>query len=61
MQETWVQFLGWEVHLEKEIATLSTGIAWRTPWTEDSGGLQSLGSQSFFYTNAIYLMKCDIV
>ena len=37
MQETWVQSLGWENPLEKEIATLSNILAWRIPWTEEPG------------------------
>ena len=45
MQETWVQFLGWKDPLEKEIATHSSILAWRIPWTEEPGGLQSMGSQ----------------
>ena len=45
MQETWVRFLGWEDPLEKEMATHSSILAWRTPWTEEPGGLQSTGSQ----------------
>ena len=45
MQETWVQFLGWEDTLEKEMATHSSILAWRIPWTEESGRLQSMGSQ----------------
>ena len=45
MQETWVQSLGWEDLLEKEMATRSSTLAWRTPWTEEPGGLQSTGSQ----------------
>ena len=44
MQETWVQFLGWEDPLEKGMATHSSILAWRIPWTEELGGLQSLGS-----------------
>ena len=43
MQETWVQFLGWKDPLEKEIATHSSILAWRIPWTEEPGGLQSIG------------------
>ena len=42
MQETWVRFLGWEDPLEKEMATHSNINAWRTPLTEEPGGLQSL-------------------
>ena len=44
MQETQVQSLGWEDPLEKEMATHSNILAWRTPWTEEPGGLQSMGS-----------------
>ena len=39
MQETWVQSLGWKDPLEKGMATHSTILAWRIPWTEESGGL----------------------
>ena len=45
MQETRVQSLGREDPLEKEMATHSSILAWRTPWTEELGGLQSMGSQ----------------
>ena len=45
MQETRVQFLGWEDPLEKEVATHFSILAWRIPWTEEPGGLQSMGSQ----------------
>ena len=45
MWETWVQSLGWEDLLEKEMATHSSLPAWRIPWTEELGGLQSMGSQ----------------
>ena len=45
MQETWVQSLGWEDPLEKEMATHSSILAWRIPWTEEPGGLQSTGLQ----------------
>ena len=41
MQATWVQSLGWEDILEKEMATHSSILAWRIPWTEEPGGLQS--------------------
>ena len=46
VQETWVQFLGWEDPPEKEMATHSSILAWRIPWIEESGGLQSMGSQN---------------
>ena len=45
MQKTWVWFLGREDPLEKEIATHSSVLAWRIPWTVGPGGLQSMGSQ----------------
>ena len=45
MQETWVQSLGREDPLEKEMATHSRTIAWKIPWTEEPGRLQSMGSQ----------------
>ena len=45
MQETWVQSLGREDPLEKEMATHSSILAWRIPWMEEPGGLQSTGSQ----------------
>ena len=45
VQETWVQSLGQEDPLEEEVATHSGILAWRIPWTEEPGGLQSTGSQ----------------
>ena len=45
VQETWVRSLGWEDPLEKEMATQSTIPAWRSPWMEELGGLQSAGLQ----------------
>ena len=45
MQETQVPSLGWENFLEKEIAMHSIILAWEIPWTEEPGGLQSMGSQ----------------
>ena len=46
MLEIWVQSLGREDPLEQGMATHSSILAWRIPWTEEPGGLQSLGSQS---------------
>ena len=46
MQETWVQSLGWEDPLEKEMATHSSTLAWEIPWMEVPGGLQSMVLQS---------------
>ena len=45
MQETWVQSLGREDPLEKEMATHSSILAWKIPWTEEPGRLQSMGSR----------------
>ena len=45
VQETWVRSLGWEDPLEKEMATHSSILAWKISWTEEPGGLQSMGSQ----------------
>ena len=45
MWETWVQSLGWKDPLEKEMATHSSILAWRIPWTEEPGGPQSTGLQ----------------
>ena len=45
MQETWVRSLGREDPLEKEMGTHSSALAWKIPWTEESGRLQSMGSQ----------------
>ena len=45
MWEIWIQCLGWEDPLQKEMATHSSILAWRIPWMEEPGGLQSMGSQ----------------
>ena len=45
IQETWVQSLGREDPLEKEMATYSTTLVWKIPWTEEPGKLPSIGSQ----------------
>ena len=52
MKETWVQPLGWEDPLEKRKATHPSILAWRIPWTEDPGGLESMGSQRVGHTLA---------
>ena len=44
IRETWVRSLGWDNPLEKGLATHSSILAWRIPWTEEPGGLQSKGS-----------------
>ena len=45
IQETWVQSLGWDDPLEKEMAIHSSTIAWKFPWTEEPGRLQSMELQ----------------
>ena len=45
MQETQVQFLGWEDRLKKEMAIHSITLAWKIPWTDEPDRLQSMGSQ----------------
>ena len=45
MKETWIQFLSQEDPLEKEMAAHYSILAWRVPWTEEPGGLQSIGLQ----------------
>ena len=60
MQETLVQFLGWEDTLEKGMATLSSILAWRIPWTKESSGLQSMGLQRVKHnlvTNTLRLLE----
>ena len=46
MQETWVQSLGQEDPLEKRMATRSSVLIWEIPWTEEPGGLQSMGCKN---------------
>ena len=61
MPETWVWSLGWEDPLEKEMATHSTTLAWKIPWTEKPCRLQSMGSQSVGHdweTSLHLLKKC---
>ena len=53
VQETWVQSLGQEELLEKEMATHSCILAWGIPWTEEPGGLQSVGLQRVGHDLAI--------
>ena len=49
MQETWVQSLSWDDPLEEGIATHPSILTWRIPWTEEPGGLWSMGSQRVFH------------
>ena len=52
MQENWVQSLGWEDPLEKGKATHSSILTWRIPWTEEPGGLESMGPQRIGHNRA---------
>ena len=54
MRETWVRSLGWEDPLEKEMATHSSILAWRIPWTEELGGLQSMGRKESDTTERLH-------
>ena len=49
MWEVWVQSLGYKASLEKEMTTYSSILAWKIPWTEEPGGLQSMGLQRVGY------------
>ena len=52
MQKTQVQSLGWKDPLEREMETHSSILAWRIPWIEEHGGLQSMGSEELDMTEA---------
>ena len=54
MWETQVHSLGWEVSLEKEMATHSSILSWEIPWTEEPGGLQSMGHKELDTTEHTY-------
>ena len=54
MLENWVQSLGREDPLEKGMATHSSILAWRIPWAEKPGGLQSMGSKELDTTQAVH-------
>ena len=49
MQKTWLLSLGWEDPLEKGMATYSSILTWRIPWTEEPGGLESMGLERIGY------------
>ena len=55
MQETWVRFLGWEDPLEREMATHSSTLAWKIPWTEEHCRPQSMGLQRVGYFFFLFL------
>ena len=57
MWETWGQSLGWEDPLEEEIAIHSSILAWRIPWTEELGGLQSTGRKESGTTERLHVLS----
>ena len=62
MWETQVRSLGWEDPLEKRMAAQSSILAWEIPWTEEPGGLQSMGSQKWTQlsqTNTLFRFSID--
>ena len=59
MQQMQVRSLGWEDHLDQEMATHSRILAWRIPWTEEPGGLQSMGTQRVGHHRAINTMATN--
>ena len=61
MRKTWVQSLVWEDPLEKGTATQSSILVWRIPWTEESGRLQSMGSQRYIYIYILYISSPMII
>ena len=60
MQKTWVQSLGWEDPLEKEMAAHSSILAWRLPWTDEPGGQHTHASQDFYF-RAFYLFYSILI
>ena len=60
MWETWVRSLGREDPLEKEMATHSSILAWRIPWTEELGGLQSTGRKELDTTERLHFTSCVV-
>ena len=57
VQETQIRYLGWEDPLEKGMATHSSIPAWRIPWTEEPGGLQSMGLQTVGHNRVSFTLK----
>ena len=60
MWETWVRSLGWEDPLEKEMATRSSILAWRIPWTEELDGLQSTGRKESDTTERLHFHSLSL-
>ena len=60
IQESWVQSLHWEDPLKKEMATYSSILTWRIPWTEEPGGLQSIKSETLLKQVSTSTSKKDM-
>ena len=60
-QKTRVQSLGWEDPLEEDMATHSSVLAWRIPWTEEPGGLESMGSQRVGHDCSDLALSCPTI
>ena len=60
MQDTWVDPLGWEDPLEEGMAAHSSILAWRIPWPEEPGGLQSMGSQESDTTGRLHTHALEL-
>ena len=60
MQETQVRFLAWKDSLEEGMATQSSILAWRIPWTEEPGGLQTMGSQRVRHDRETFTFPFDM-
>ena len=58
MQETQVQSRGWQEPLEEGMATHSGTLAWRSPWTEEPGGLQPMSTATFSQFQSMIFTKC---
>ena len=61
MQETWVQSLGGEDRLEREMTTYSSILVWRIPWTEEPGRLQSIESEELDTTERLRIADIKIL
>ena len=61
MWETWVRSLGWEDPPEKEMSTHSSILAWRIPWMEELGGLQSTGRKESDMTERSFITFLDLL
>ena len=61
VQETWVQSLGWEDLLDKEMATHSSTLAWKIPWTEEPGGYSPWGRKESDTTERLHFLSLSLM